>query len=270
MMPKNLIFIRHGQSEANVMQQADKSGDASLYTEQRVTVPDRSWRLTAAGVEQAAAAGEYVKSLKLNLNRFMVSPYIRTRETAAMLGLENAAWEETRALRERSWGEISSIPLSKFREEYPYSAALKEVDPLYWAPPGGTSVAAVAEDRVRNLLSTLHRESSEESVLAVAHGELMWASRLVLEYWSDEEFLERHESSEEKIHNCTVLQYTRQNPSDPTEPLAEKLRWVRRAWPVKNSAGGWEMAESSWEEFSRPSFTNEELLARAHSQALRL
>ena len=43
-MPLDLYVIRHGESEANVIVQAGEQGDNSLYTQDNVTVPDRSWR----------------------------------------------------------------------------------------------------------------------------------------------------------------------------------------------------------------------------------
>ena len=48
-MPLDLYVIRHGESEANVIISAGEQGDNSLYTQDNVTVPDRSWRLTATG-----------------------------------------------------------------------------------------------------------------------------------------------------------------------------------------------------------------------------
>ena len=42
-MPLDLYVIRHGESEANVIVQAGEQGDHSLYTQDNVTVPDRSW-----------------------------------------------------------------------------------------------------------------------------------------------------------------------------------------------------------------------------------
>ena len=52
-MPDNLVFVRHGQSEANIVQKASKEGDNSYYTDDVMTVPDRSWRLTKLGIAQA-------------------------------------------------------------------------------------------------------------------------------------------------------------------------------------------------------------------------
>ena len=58
-MPLDLYVIRHGESEANVIVQAGEQGDNSLYTQDNVTVPDRSWRLTATGRKQADCIGRW-------------------------------------------------------------------------------------------------------------------------------------------------------------------------------------------------------------------
>ena len=108
-MPLDLYVIRHGESEANVIINAGEQGDNSLYTQDNVTVPDRSWRLTATGRKQADCIGRWLVAQQELFDRYLVSPYVRTRETAATMALPKAKWEETRVLRERSWGEISTI-----------------------------------------------------------------------------------------------------------------------------------------------------------------
>ena len=261
-MPRNLFLVRHGQSEANVMQRAAKAGDPSLYTEETMTVPDRSWRLTDLGVQQAKVAGAWIAAQNIQFDRAMVSVYTRTRETAAHLGLD-VRWEENRVIRERSWGEIGSMSKQDFARKYAQNAAYRASDPLYWAPPAGESIANVAENRVRNILSTLHRENPRENVLMVTHGEFMWATRLVLERWSDEEFLDRDADTAQVIHNCTVLQYSGTDPRNP-DAVQDKLNWVRRCWPVQIS-GEWTMYVGEWEEFDRQYFTGDELLAQVEA-----
>lgn len=262
-MPLNLIFVRHGLSEANIMQKAGKSGDYSYYTDEVVTVPDRNWRLAPEGRSQAAVAGEYINSLFAEgFDRYIVSPYTRTRETAALLQLPDARWEENRVVRERSWGEIDSMSREEFKKNYPQNAIYKKKDPLYWRAPAGESIASVSEDRVRNLLGTLHRENSGQNVIAVTHGDYISSSRLTIERLSDEEYLRRDADPKHSVKNCTVLQYTRKNPE--TGEIAGKLSWVRLGWPVKDSYGNWTMEETPWEFFDREYLTNEELLGRAH------
>ena len=54
-MPLDLYVIRHGESEANVIISAGEQGDNSLYTQDNVTVPDRSWRLTRSAASRRTA-----------------------------------------------------------------------------------------------------------------------------------------------------------------------------------------------------------------------
>ena len=116
-MPLDLYVIRHGESEANVIINAGEQGDNSLYTQDNVTVPDRSWRLTATGRKQADCIGRWLVAQQQLFDRYLVSPYVRTRETAATMALPKAKWEETRVLRERSWGEINTITQRRFPHE---------------------------------------------------------------------------------------------------------------------------------------------------------
>lgn len=267
-MPNNLILVRHGQSEGNVAVEAAKKGDTSYYDQDNgrfMTVPGHQWRLTDFGREQASAIGQWLVSecdaIGMDFDRYYVSPYVRTRETAAHLGLPGAQWLINRALRERDWGDIGSIPRKEFIERYPDNAHQKAIDPLYWTPPGGESIAHVAENRVRNVLSTLHRECEGDNVIAVGHGELMWAFRLILEYWNDEDFAAADMDPEEKIHNCQAIHYTRINPmlDNGDVAVSSRLAWVRKAVPVLED-GEWTVEVSEWKRFEKPLLTNDDLL----------
>lgn len=257
-MPLHYILVRHGESEGNVAVEASKRGDDSYYSENFVMTPGTQWRLTSVGVKQAQAAGRYLREHLPRADRHFVSPYVRTRMTAAHLGLK-AEWFLNRAYREREWGEVEALPRSLFQEEYPYSARVKKINPLYWAPPGGESIAEVAENRVRNILDTLHREHGGETVLAVAHGETMWAHRLVLERWSDEDFRHHDADPRQKIHNCQILWYSRLNPA--THEDEGRLAWLQVITPVGNEEGKWEcQVTQSWQRFTRGTYSDGELL----------
>lgn len=261
-MPNDLILVRHGLSEANQLQQADRNGDGKLHDLIGTSVSDREWRLDPIGVIQAQVTGQWIKDNIGVPERFMVSPFIRTRETAAHLNLsENAVWEENRSLRERSWGEIDSLRRSVFAELYPLNAGLKERDPMYWAPPGGESIANVAENRVRNVLNNISRNSDGKKTLLVTHGEFMLATTVLVEELSDEEFLRREENESYKIHNCCVIHYSRTNPY--TGEKTKRLSMVRRAWPYfDQKLNTWLMHVGEWHEFSRHRLTNKELLEK--------
>ena len=263
-MPLDLYVIRHGQSEANVIVQAGEQGDNSLYTQDNVTVPDRSWRLTAIGRKQADCIGRWLVSQQELFDRYLVSPYVRTRETAATMALPKARWEESRVLRERSWGEINTITQEEVRTNYSRNWMFKRTDPLYWRPPAGESIADVAEDRVHNLLTSLNRRAESESVVAVTHGDFMLALMLTLEDISDEEFLRRADSPDWQITNCTCLHYSRRDPH--TGRTSQRVRWERTARPVLDErTGRWEVKVEPWREFTKPTLSNGDLVDVVHS-----
>lgn len=265
-MPLDLYLMRHGESESNVRVDADERGDSSWYQDD-ITVPDPAWRLTAKGRSQARAMGAFLAARQVGFDRYMVSPFTRTRETAALLELPDARWEENRVVRERSWGEISTVPLSVFRESYPGNWRLRNADPLYWRPPAGESIASVAEDRVHNLLDTIARTNDMGSVIVVTHGDFMWACRLVIEDLSDEEFLALQDDDSQRIGNCTLIHYTRSDPA--TGRTSRRMNWVRLMSPRQLPDGSWDVQVGPWREFHKRQLTNDELLELAKSSPVR-
>lgn len=257
-MPLNYILVRHGFSAGNRAVNRAKNGDNSLFTEKYVMTPGNLWRLESEGILQAKVMGEWLNKALVEIggiDRFYVSPYIRTKQTAGYLNLDNAEWRVNRAYREREWGEIEALPRREFEEQYPNSARVKKLNPLYWAPPGGESIAEVAENRVRNILDTLHRECSNQNVLAVTHGENMWAHQLVLQRWSDEEFKHNDSDPKQRIENCQVLWYQKSSDSN-------KLNTLLVATPVKDEDSGDWIVKVTRERhvFNFPKYTNQELL----------
>ncbi len=268
MMPRHLFLIRHGQSEGNVATEKAKRGDLSSYTDEFVTTPGRTWKLTELGREQAALAGEWLREELERVSptqerRFYVSPYIRTRQTAGLLQLEehgrSVEWYVNRTIRERDWGDIDCVPRQQFLEDpiYRLNAQKMKLDPLYWRPPGGESIQDVADNRVRNFLDTLHRECSDQTVVAQSHGEQMKANRIVLERISDEQFLEDEENPLRKIRNCQIVQYTKDAPEGFEAGASKRIQYVRNIVPLVEE-GRCEVYPWQQIEFHRP--TNEDLL----------
>lgn len=264
-MPLHLVFVRHGLSEGNFAREKAKVGDKSYFNDGFLERPGHEWRLMPEGVEQAKNAGVWINKYVLKaynlgkFDRYMYSPHRRTRETAASLGLEGAKWRLNRMLRERSWGETEELSREEHAKLYPRNYAWQQKDILNWAPPGGESIVQISDGRVREFFDTLHREHDHDgvdSVLAVTHGEWMWAARLTLEYMFNEDWVESSKNPEEKIHNCQVLHYTRVDPK--TGEIAPYLKWVR----LVNA--GFEKADvGEWRENGRKYLDNEELLKQA-------
>jgi broad specificity phosphatase PhoE len=256
-MPNRLVEVRHGESEGNVATRGGKKGDFSLFTDEFRERPGHDWRLTPKGVEQAQAAGRWIQRFVLGegeqFDKFYVSPHRRTRETAGNLALNNALWLKVPRLRERDWGDIENISRQEFAEKYPDSAHKKEIDSLYWRPPGGESIAQVGETRVQRFFETLHREAAEQNVIAVTHGEFIWATRFELERMDHERWAISEKDAAQKIKNCQVVEWSRLDPE--TGAQSPKILWVRSVCP-------WETPDSpgEWQHIERRGYTSEELL----------
>lgn len=251
-MPNDLVLIRHGHSEGNLVMGHSKKGDNSFVTSDFRETPGHRWRLTERGRAEAAAAGRWLsENFPLGFDRCYASPFIRTMETAAHLGLVGAEWRLDQRLRERDWGEMNSMPREEQASLYPQNARVKRIDAMYWRPPAGESIADVRL-RVRNFFDTLHRECEGLRVVVVTHGEFMSAARAALEYFSDEEWVMAESDPSQKIYNAHIYHYSRREHGEG-EP-GKYMSWKRRVRPDdKDSNTGWLRIE-------RKRFSNAELL----------
>src|SRR5260221_14671947 len=110
-MPEDLYLVRHGESEGNLVNARSRQGDDSLFTPEHLGRHSFEWHLTDRGIEQAQAAGRFLrKEAKLPLDVCLTSEYVRAMETAAYLGVPDAPWHPYLYLRERSLGEVETLP----------------------------------------------------------------------------------------------------------------------------------------------------------------
>jgi NAD+ kinase len=199
-------------------------------------------------------AGKWLKqNLGTKFDRYYVSGYARAVETAALLDLPDAVWFQDLYLRERDLGLFEIMPEEDKQTKYPEAYRQYKLDPFYWTPPNGESIAQLCL-RIDRVLQTLHRECSGKRVLIVCHGLVMWAFMVRIERLTPMQFLERSQSQDYKwaIHNCQVMQYSRQDPG--TGEVKDTVDWARSLCP-------WgEAAEDSWRKIQRPRFTNQQLL----------
>lgn len=186
---RDLFLVRHGLSESNL----------DLKVNRRM--PDHAINLAPEGLRQAAAAGKklaeyHARQRDLLLKAFpdredqiakirlMVSPYARTRQTAAGItaGLDAEGLiydvKEANSLREQSFGIFDGIPDSElpvlFPNEHAHYQKHTEFEGEFFAPmPLGESRVMVA-DRVRNCFGTILRDFNGDdpvtSMIVVSHG----------------------------------------------------------------------------------------------------
>ena len=264
-MPNHLTFVRHGQSEANVIQKHDDHGVDPETAAALFARPDWRHRLTKKGVEQAKNAGIWIEHNIGSLATFdalYVSPFLRTRETAAYIGgAALANWTIDDRLVERSWGVYGKVSRAEQRSQFPLTAAEKAANPWYIRLDGGESMPDVYA-RFRDFQGTLHREQAGRNVLVVSHGDFINAARYGVERMMPEEWEELDENSDYTLKNCTILEYSRVNPQDETD-IRTKMRWRRYTYPdapeLSPDGGGWvELAE-------RRRYTGAELLAQVEN-----
>ncbi len=260
-MPVDLVLVRHGRSEGNEAREQSKQGDESAYTEAFRARRNREWRLTDLGIAQAEAAGRFIRAeIASSFDRYHTSEYLRARETAGHLGLEQARWVQDILLRERSWGRADFVmPESERYELFAAELASRREDPCYWRPPEGESLAEVCL-RVERVLNRLRRDCPGGSCVVSTHEDVMWAARFLLEGMTQERWrdLLLSDDPRDKIHNGQVLHYSARDPA--TGRCSERFEWVRSVCP-------WDPARASgeWRRIESPSFSNEELLATVTS-----
>ncbi len=248
-MPYNLVLVRHGESEANLAQRLEKAGQGDEIPEGFWDRPDWEHRLSPRGEEQAVMAGKWLienyGNLDQNFDKRYVSPFIRTRETAKYIGGLSCNWIKDDRLIERSWGKYGATPLGERQDLFAHTERMHRQSSLYTQYDNGESIGYNTVFRVRDWLGTLHRgmdEKEEKNILAVTHGEFMWATRFVLDNMLPEEWNAHDQDKSQKIRNCSIIHYSREDPE--TGEIARTLNWRRLIYPdnVKQSPfnGAWQ------------------------------
>lgn len=233
-MPLDLVFVRHGQSEANVLQQVEKDGFAQDLPAELRNRPDWAHRLSPLGVEQAKIAGAWILDNIGDLGQTFegryFSPFIRTRETAAHLGGSALGWRKHSMLFERDWGHFGTTPRAQRAELYPKTHHLKREAPLYARLDGGEALADSVSLRVREFRDEIKRKWDGKRVIAVTHGDVMGIVRYVFEDLLPEELHANYKDKSQDTGNCAILWYTRINPTDPSD-VRPHVGWRRMIQP---------------------------------------
>ena len=246
-MPLDLVFVRHGQSEANILQEAEKEGVLlDIPTELRDR-PDWMQRLTPRGVEQAKIAGawilENIGDIGDTFDARYYSSFVRARETAAHLGGAALTWRKHSMLHERDWGHYGTTPRNEQAKRFPRTSQLKHAAPLYARLDGGEALADSVTLRVRDFRDTAKRKWDGKKLIAVTHGDTIGVVRYVFEDMLPEQWQSVAEDRTQKIGNCAVLWYTRTNPQDETD-VRPYIGWRRMIQPddIENSpfSGEWQ------------------------------
>ena len=238
---EEIVLVRHGESEGNLAFNRSVAGDHSLYADEFLERHSSFWRLTDQGREQALITGKWMRdNIDTNFDSFFSSEYLRAMETAALLDLPGAKWKPEVMLRERDWGEYDLASQLERRVAFRRYEGRRRRESLFWAPPGGESLAQVVQ-RVDSVLLFGNRRFSGGRVIMTCHGELMWAFRLRFERLTQLKYREMQADPQvhERIHNCQVLQYTRRCPE--SQVLYPDFQFMRSVcpWATELSSAEW-------------------------------
>ncbi|MDA1284384.1 MAG: 2,3-bisphosphoglycerate-dependent phosphoglycerate mutase [Proteobacteria bacterium] len=177
---KNILLIRHGQSEWNKL---------NLFT------GFKNVELTQQGVHEAKKASENFKELGLKFDLVYTSVLSRAQKTAKIIleGLDqledltnNHKIIEDSALNERDYGDLTGLDKKETADKYGEEQVYKWRRGYSDRPPAGESLEDVVL-RVRNyfeseILPQIH-SSSNNNILIAAHGNSLRALLLVMDVY---------------------------------------------------------------------------------------
>lgn len=257
-LPLDIVLVRHGESEGNLANKRDRAGDSSLMTKEHKDRHNSTWRLTGKGIEQAEAAGNWIReNIQGQFDHYLVSPFVRAVETAGYLDLPDASWEIDPYLIERDHGDLDGISQEAKDRLFSNNLAKRALNEFYWRPPNGETrlEAGLRWDRIMLSLSQRH---SEHKVIIVAHETLIEAGLIRRLHWTIEQFCLWKEANDPatKIHNCQVIHFTRRDPESGLIHVG--VRWWRSVcpWDLNVTSGEWQVIEKRL-------FSNDELLEEA-------
>lgn len=148
-----LILVRHGETDWNVQHRYQGWSD----------LPLNEVGLKQAGALAARLAGEQVGAI-------YASDLQRAMQTAQIIaGRHSQSVIADLRLREISFGDWEGLTFDEIRARWPGEVDAWLGDSLRVAPPGGETLAQVAE-RVRGALDDIVGQNVGQTVLLVAHG----------------------------------------------------------------------------------------------------
>lgn len=233
-MPERLVMVRHGQSDANLINKAMRAGELNSYPEGFTDIPDREIRLTEQGREQARITGKWLnQEYYQGFDLIYTSDHTRAKETAALI-CQSAGWHDVRIridplLGERNWGRFA-LSDDELRERI---MNYRMRDPLHTPMPDGETLLETRH-RSRELLDRAAREFSGLNVLVISHGEFIEALWSEIAHMNTERQLTFFHSPAGDIKNCQVVEF------GSTERCLDS---VRSSCPQAGINGEWEEIE---------------------------
>jgi ribonuclease H / adenosylcobalamin/alpha-ribazole phosphatase len=204
--PEILWIVRHGESAANLSsRQSEASGSLTVPLSHR----DMDCPLSALGEAQAAELGQWFTT-QTKPEIIIASPYVRTRQTTALLCAQLADDDRPQILfderlRERERGVFDGLTKAGVAVELPYEHAKREfLGKFYHRAPGGESWCDVAQ-RLRSFTESVLPRYAGQRVMIIAHEVVIYCLRYIIEEMDEAQILAIDAASD--IANGSVTEY---------------------------------------------------------------
>lgn len=199
MWPKEIVFVRHGESEGNVRTKDERA---------EFDVSTHRYGLTEKGRKQARITGEWLKEEYGEFDFYYTSYYERAVETMRLMYPEQKVYEDPR-LAEAQRGHYHTLTDDEFAKKYPDELARKQREGLYHYRPFGGENWADVELRIHSFLSTLARDHPGETGLIVCHGHWLLLFQRLIHHFSINEAVARYngKASQGIFANTSVTIY---------------------------------------------------------------
>ncbi len=203
--PDEVLFIRHAQSQGNVMTREERA---------RNPLASNRYALTELGQAQAGftrdwLAGHYSGDA---LYRIFASYYKRTCETADICFPDREIRQDPR-LAERDRGIEHVLTRQQMAIQFPFEAGrLAASGPYHHRPIAGESWADM-ERRVHEFLLMLRLKYAGKKIAVVGHAHWLLLLQKVLEGWTIEQ-VEQMYRDHQVVANVSILRYHNQTDSE--------------------------------------------------------
>lgn len=195
--PANLVFVRHAESEGNVM-----------GVNQRAQADSANYRfaLTERGEKQAVITGEYLRQRFGKFDEHFASYYKRAKQTLRIMFPKARIIEDSR-LAEGQRGIWQTMTHDQIELIFPDEIARRKKESFYHYRPFGGENWPDIELRVHSFLDMLAREGGNKNVLVVSHGHWLIMLRKIMERLSAKEAVRLLD--QEPFENASVTVYSR-------------------------------------------------------------
>jgi 2,3-bisphosphoglycerate-dependent phosphoglycerate mutase len=190
MKTKNLVIVRHGQSEWN---------EKNLFT---------GWEnpgLTKKGADEAIHAGKLIKELNIDFDRMFTSALTRAQLTGSIIlekiGQSDISIIKDEALNERFYGDLQGLNKDECRQKWGDNMVQMWRRSYDKGPPGGESLKETGERvlpyYLKNIFPLILKDMN---ILIAAHGNSLRSLIKYLEGISDEDIVKLEIPTGAPIH----------------------------------------------------------------------